>query len=113
MSEAYTYTGKVIHKGEPETFGTFTKCALVVCDNAEKYPQEVQFDVTGKALEHMDKYDVGDTVEVKFDLRGRAGEGKWAGKWFTNLNAWRVDKAEGSESGSSEPSNEPEHGTPF
>ena len=38
----------------------------------------------------IDKYNEGDKIKVFFDLRGR----EWQGKYFTNLNAWRVDVAQ-------------------
>lgn len=120
MSEEanYIYTGEVVHKGQPETFGTFTKAVLVVRSEDSRYPQEVQFEVSGKALEYMSGYDVGDRVTVKFDLRGRKGEGKWEGRWFTNLTAWRVDKLEGGQAAEAAQqdngvADEPEAGMPF
>jgi hypothetical protein len=45
----------------------------------------------------LDGYQEGDRVKVSFDLRGR----EWNGKYLTNLNAWRMEKA--GESGSAKP----------
>lgn len=37
----------------------------------------------------LDSYQEGDRVKVSFDLRGR----EWNGKYLTNLNAWRMERA--------------------
>ncbi len=36
----------------------------------------------------IDDLNEGDEIKVHFDLRGR----QWQEKYFTNLNAWRVEK---------------------
>jgi hypothetical protein len=41
-------------------------------------------------------------VKVHFDLRGR----EWQGKYFTNLNAWRIEKASTAPSLASSPPSE-------
>ena len=54
------------------------------------YPQFVKFQLTQDRCSVVDKYQEGEKVKVFFDLRGR----EWQGKYFTNLNAWRVDRSE-------------------
>ena len=53
------------------------------------YPQFVKFQLTQDRCQIIDNYNEGEKIKVHFDLRGR----EWQGKYFTNLNAWRVDKA--------------------
>lgn len=53
------------------------------------YPQFVKFQCVQERTGIIDGYNEGDTVKVSFDLRGR----EWNGKYFTNLNAWRVESA--------------------
>ncbi len=53
------------------------------------YPQFVKFQLTQDKCGVIDRFNEGDRVKVSFDLRGR----EWQGKYFTNLNAWRVDAA--------------------
>lgn len=53
------------------------------------YPQLVKFQAVQERCALLDNYSEGDRVKVSFDLRGR----EWNGKYLTNLNAWRVDKA--------------------
>ena len=55
------------------------------------YPQFIKFQLVQDRCSIMDNHNEGDTIKVYFDLRGR----EWNGKYFTNLNAWRVDKHEG------------------
>lgn len=53
------------------------------------YPQYVKFQLTQDRCALLDNYEEGEPVKVHFDLRGR----EWQGKYFTNLNAWRLEKS--------------------
>ncbi len=53
-----------------------------------QYPQFIKFQCTQDRCGIIDGYEEGSTVKVYFDLRGR----EWNDKYFTNLNAWRVEK---------------------
>jgi len=53
-----------------------------------QYPQFVKFQLTQDRCQVIDPYNEGDMIKVHFDLRGR----EWNEKFFTNLNAWRVEK---------------------
>ena len=55
-----------------------------------KYPQMVKFQLVQDKCELADDYNEGDVVTVDFDLRGR----EWNGKYFTNLQAWRMTRGE-------------------
>ena len=58
------------------------------------YPQLVKFQAVQERCALLDTFSEGDRVKVSFDLRGR----EWNGKYLTNLNAWRIERAgEGSE----------------
>ncbi|MCB0706140.1 MAG: DUF3127 domain-containing protein [Saprospiraceae bacterium] len=52
------------------------------------YPQYIKFQLTQDRCALVDPYNEGDLMKVHFDLRGR----EWNEKYFTNLNAWRVEK---------------------
>lgn len=54
-----------------------------------QYPQMVKFQLTQDKCDLLDPFNEGDDLSVHFDLRGR----EWNGKYFTNLNAWRIDSA--------------------
>ena len=55
-----------------------------------QYPQFIKFQLTQDRCDIVDKYNVDQRVKVSFDLRGR----EWNEKYFTNLNAWRIDQAQ-------------------
>ncbi len=69
---------------------TFQAREFVVEITNGNYPQFVKFQLVQDRCNIMDNYQEGEQVKVYFDLRGR----EWNGKYFTNLNAWRVDKQE-------------------
>ena len=70
----------------------FTKREFVVvlADNP-KYPQLVQFQLTGDRVGQLDELRVGDEVTIEFSLRGREWKSpKGEVKYFNSLDAWRV-----------------------
>ena len=52
------------------------------------YPQFVKFQLTQDRCGLVDSFNEGEKVKVYFDLRGR----EWQGRYFTNLNAWKIEK---------------------
>ena len=52
------------------------------------YEQYIKFQLTQDRCQIIDAFNEGDKIKVHFDLRGR----EWNEKYFTNLNAWRVEK---------------------
>jgi single-strand DNA-binding protein len=72
----------------------FRKREFVVelADN-QKYPQYVQFELTGDRADTLEGYSVGDEVKVEFSLRGRewnspSGETKF----FNSLDVWTIER---------------------
>lgn len=57
------------------------------------YPQFVKFQAVQDRTGIVDGLKEGDKIKVFFDLKGR----EWQGKYFTNLNAWKVEKQTRSE----------------
>jgi single-strand DNA-binding protein len=58
-----------------------------VIEVAGQYPQMVKFQLVQDRVSAIDSFTEGDQVTVHFDLRGR----EWQGKYFTNLQAWKVE----------------------
>jgi single-strand DNA-binding protein len=79
----------VIHLiGERENkTGSFTTRDLVLMLDG-RYPEYPRLQFTQDRADLLDKYSIGEQVRVHFDLRGR----EWQGKYFTNLNGWRIEK---------------------
>lgn len=68
---------------------------VLVEDEGGNYPQYIKFQLTQDRCELIDAYNEGDQIKVFFDLRGR----EWQGKYFTNLNAWRITAPENAAGG--------------
>ena len=57
----------------------------------QDYPQSLQFEIVQDRCELLDSFEVGQDVEVFFDLRGR----EWTNpqgevKYFNSLQAWKL-----------------------
>ncbi len=75
---------------------TFRKREFVLeyADNP-MYPQYVKFELIQDRVTLVDSVEVGDKVEVTFNLRGRQWNNpQGETKYFTTLDAWRVQKVE-------------------
>ena len=68
--------------------GSFQAREFVIEVESGQYPQMVKFQLVQDRCSLIDDYAEGDAIKVHFDLRGR----EWQGKYFTNLNAWRLDR---------------------
>ena len=59
-----------------------------------RFPQFVQFELTGDRCEQLDDYEVGDAVRVEFSLRGREWKSpKGETKYFNSLDVWTLSRA--------------------
>lgn len=91
MSEKHTLTGTITHKMDLQTFDSgFTKREFVVCDDAEKYPQEVKLELIKDKCAILDKIPLNSKVTVHFNIRGN----EYKGKFYVNLQAWRIEVLE-------------------
>jgi hypothetical protein len=85
----FELTGTLHKKYDIESkSGSFQTREFVVSTD-ETYPQFVKFQLTQDRCSILDPYNEGEKVKVHFDLKGR----EWQGKYFTNLNAWKMEKA--------------------
>ncbi len=57
------------------------------------YPQVIKFQLTQDRCDLIQNFEEGQKIKVHFDLRGR----EWNDKFFTNLNAWRIEAATAEE----------------
>ncbi len=74
---------------DTQTFDSgFTKREFVVTTQ-EQYPQDVKFECTQQRVSLIDGLNVGDNVDVHFNIRGN----EYNGRYFVNLQAWKIDKA--------------------
>ncbi len=85
--------GKLLRKFDAESkSASFQAREFVIEVPDGNYPQYIKFQLTQDRCAAIDPHKEGEQIKVHFDLRGR----EWQGKYFTNLNAWRVEKAGGS-----------------
>lgn len=90
---SFEVEGKLIKKYETENkSGSFQAREFVIEVASGNYPQFVKFQLVQDRCALIDDIAEGEQMKVHFDLRGR----EWQGKYFTNLNAWRIEKATGS-----------------
>lgn len=90
--------GKIIIIGATETFGTkgFKKRQLVIQTDAQ-YPQTIPIDFTQDKCSVLDSYSVGQFVNVAININGS----EWQGKYYVNLNGWKINKGEQEKSSNS------------
>ncbi len=92
----YDLTGKIKVIQAAQTFGAkgFTKREFVVTVAAGKYPQDIALECVQEKVNLLDGLNVGQTVTVAFDIRGR----EYNGRYFNNLQAIRINAEDGANS---------------
>jgi hypothetical protein len=76
----------------------FQKREFVLTTEANTpYPQHVSFQVTQDKCTLLDQFREGEEVRVQFNLRGREWNGPQGVKYFNTLEAWRIEKLQGSQ----------------
>lgn len=68
----------------------------------------IKFQATQDRCSMLDQFSIDDEVKVSFNLRGRKWEKDGQVSYFTNLEAWRVEKVQNESIGSSVESSAPE-----
>jgi len=84
-------TGKIIVLNNTQTVGsagTFKKRTVVV-ETSEKFPQKLAIDFVQDGCSMLDKYKVGETVEIAINHRGN----EYNGKYYVSLQGWKIDYA--------------------
>lgn len=81
----------VLHKKfETESKSATFQAREFVIQTDGQYPQYIKFQLTQDKCALIDSHQEGNKIKVHFDLRGR----EWNEKYFTNLNAWKVEAAQ-------------------
>ncbi len=88
---SFEITGKLYKKFDTEVKSErFQAREFVLLLEEGQYPQYIKFQLTQDRCNLIDQYEEGEMIKVHFDLRGR----EWNGKFFTNLNAWRIESVQ-------------------
>ena len=98
---AYDLTGKIKLIMEPKTFSSgFTVREFVVTIEEGKYPQDIILQCVQEKVSLLDSLQPGQDVTVTFDIRGRESK---EGRYFNNLQAWRIEAGEAAPSADGQP----------
>lgn len=86
--------GKLLEiKDAQQVSDTFKKRSFVIeCTENPQYPEYVSFELIQDRCDLLENFQIGQEVEISFNLRGR----KWTTpegetKYFNSLQAWRID----------------------
>jgi hypothetical protein len=90
---ALDITGKIVQimepvKGTSKAGKDWVKQEFVV-ETQETYPKKICIGMMGDKTNELGKFRVEDTVKVSLNLESR----EYNGKWYTNVNAWRIEAA--------------------
>ncbi len=80
--------GRIIKIGEVEQISDSFKKREFVIETSEEYPQKVKFELTQVKTALIEDYEIGDLIDVEFNIRGN----EWNGKYFVNLQAWKLTR---------------------
>ncbi len=80
-------TGRVKLIMDTQTFDSGFQKREFVVTTEEQYPQDVKFECIQERTALLDSYKAGDHVKVAFNIRGN----EYQGRYYVNLQAWKVD----------------------
>ena len=85
--------GKVIavleaRGGVSKTTGNPWKMQDYVIETHEQYPRKMAFTVFGEDKINQFNIQMGEEINVFFDINGR----EYNGRWYNDIRAWRVDR---------------------
>ncbi len=64
----------------------------------EQYPQDVLIEFIGDKCALLDKYKVGNTVDISINIRGRMWtDPQGVDKYFNSIQGWRIQSVESSQ----------------
>lgn len=91
-----------------------------VIETNEQFPKKICFSLFGDKISLLDGISEGQEIEVYFSIESR----DFNGKWYHNINAWKIDRAAAAPTGGLppeytagdvplEPMNESDNDLPF
>lgn len=90
-----------LKKDEQKVSDSFRKREFVVTDNSSNYPQHILFQLKQDKCRILDDFNPGDEVKVGFFISGREWQKDGVVRYFTSLDAWKLERAGSSNSSSS------------
>jgi len=112
---SFEVSGKLYVKNDAvKVTDRFTKREFVLEVEDGMYPQHIKFQLVQDKVSVLDPFEVGDIMTVSFNLRGREYTSpKGEVSYFTNLNAWRVQKVSEQQKPDNPPPSQPENAGSF
>ena len=83
---SYEMEAVVIKSGDVKKFDKFEICKFVVKTGDDKYPQYVELEAVGKAIEAAAGLCEHDRITCNFELRGR----EYNGRYYTSVRCWNI-----------------------
>ena len=89
-----------LKRDEQKVSDSFKKREFVVTDNSSNYPQHILFQLKQDKCRLLDDYKPGDEVKVGFFISGREWQKDGVVKYFTSLDAWKLEHVDKGSSSS-------------
>ncbi len=81
-----------LQTGTSKAGNSWSKQEFVI-ETEEQFPKKVCFTLFGDKVSLLEKFSVGDEMEVAFNLESR----EFNGKWYSNINAWKISSAQSTQ----------------
>jgi hypothetical protein len=94
---SYLLKGKLIEKYETAVISDrFKKRELVVeqkhsAPNGTEYAETIKLQLTQDKCDSLDPFNIGDSIIVQFNLKGKRWEKDGKVNYFNNLDAWKIE----------------------
>lgn len=75
-----------VQKGTSKAGKEWTRQNLVI-DTGDEYNPHLSISFLGEKCSLLDNLKINDEVNVHINLSSK----EWSGKWFTNVNGWKID----------------------
>ena len=93
-----------IQSGVGKTGTSWQKQEFVI-ETEEQFPRKVCFTLFNDKTSLLSGFNTGNEVEVSFNLESR----EFNGKWFTSVNAWKIERPAVGNSAETVPDYRPEY----
>lgn len=99
---SFELSGILILKGELQQISNkFRKREFVIEKKETNQNQEfvdyVKFQLTQDRCDLVEPFEINDKIKISFNIRGNRWEKEGKVNYFTNLDAWRIEKTEEAE----------------
>ena len=87
-------TGTIHKIFDTQEFTNFRKreFVVIIADNPQ-YPQYIKLEASKDRFELLNNFNIGDTISVEFNLRGReVVNQKGETVYFNSIEAWKINK---------------------